>query len=60
MLVLLGLERLYHILNEEGKLEHTAVKDDFIFVAIGEEARTGGYSLLTALRAERATRNHEF
>ncbi|OQC09894.1 MAG: Histidine--tRNA ligase [Tenericutes bacterium ADurb.Bin087] len=46
-----GLERLYHILNEEGKLEHTAVKDDFILVAIGEEARTSGYSLLTALRA---------
>ncbi len=46
----LGLERLYHILNEEGKLAQSVVNDDVIIISVGEEARFDAFSLLTSLR----------
>ncbi len=47
-----GIERLYHILNEEGKLAHTEIKDDFIIIGMSEKARHTVYGLLTTLRAD--------
>lgn len=54
-----GIERLFHILNEEGKLDHTAVNDDLLIISVGDTARFDAYSLLTSLRTHgvRATTN---
>lgn len=45
-----GLERLYHILHEEGKLDHVKVVDDLYIISVGETARYDAFSLLTSLR----------
>ncbi len=45
-----GLERLFNILSEEGKLEHAKLSDDVMIISVGEEARFDAYSLLTSLR----------
>ncbi|OQA79552.1 MAG: Histidine--tRNA ligase [Tenericutes bacterium ADurb.Bin239] len=45
-----GLERLHHILKEEGKLDHIPMKDDLMIVGMGEKTRTAAFSLLTTLR----------
>lgn len=45
-----GIERLYHILNEEKKLESAVFPDDVYIITKGDEARNDGFSLLTSLR----------
>ena len=45
-----GLERLYHILQEEGKLDHVNMQDDVFIISVGENARYDAFSLLTSLR----------
>ncbi len=45
-----GLERLYHILKEEGKLDHVKAQDDLMIISVGEEARNDAFALLTSLR----------
>lgn len=46
-----GLERLYHIMKEEGLLDHIAIKDD-IYVISNENTKDAAFNLLTALRSE--------
>ncbi len=46
-----GLERLYHILKEEGLLDHIAIRDD-IYVISTKATKSAAFNLLTALRSE--------
>lgn len=46
-----GIERLYNILEEEGKLEQSRVTDDLYVISVGDTARFDAFSLLTSLRS---------
>lgn len=45
-----GIERIYHILNEEKKLTEAVFPDDVFIITKGEDAKNDGFSLLTSLR----------
>ncbi len=46
-----GLERLYHILKEEGLLDHITIKDD-VYVISSSKTKSEAFRLLSELRTE--------